>query len=328
MKTTIKILLFTVLGLFSFVCCNSDEYDEPKLLKTAVYPLKGDVNLDGKVTIEDVTCLIDYLLVGGNEKQYDVNGDGKVSVEDVTELIDLLLVNDDSQDDDGNFIVNGVYFKMVEVEGGTFVMGAKNTEPSSFTFEKPTHDVTLSTFRIGETEVTQELYSAIMGKNPSYNKSDSQNPVESVSWDDCQEFIEKLNGITGKNFRLPTEAEWEYAAIGGKYTHYYIFSGSNTAKNVAWYITNSNGSSQPVKQLAPNELGLYDMSGNVFEWVNDWYGPYTAEPQTNPQGPETGSYKVYRSGCWNDGAGNSRCHFRYMRETGYKTIYQGFRIAL
>jgi formylglycine-generating enzyme required for sulfatase activity len=216
---------------------------------------------------------------------------------------------------------------MIKVEGGTFMMGAKNTEPSSFTFEKPQHEVTLSTFSIGETEVTQELYKAVMGVNPSINK-ENQNPVECVDWNDCKAFVDRLSEITGKNFRLPTEAEWEYAAIGGKYTHYYIFSGSNRAADVAWYITNSGGSSHTVKQLQPNELGLYDMSGNVYEWVNDWYVRYTADPQTDPQGPDEGTYKVYRGGAWNVGAGDARCHFRYMRETTYKTQYHGFRIAL
>lgn len=323
-----SILLLTTMLLSLCMSCGSNSFtEEPTVLKTMSYPLKGDVNKDGRVTIEDVTVLIDYLLSGGNDTQYDVNGDGKVSIDDVTKLIDILLVDGQNQEDDGNFIVNGVYFRMIKVEGGTFTMGALNTEPSSFTFEKPQHQVTLSTFWIGETEVTQELYKAVMGVNPSINKSD-QNPVEWVSWEDCKAFTEKLSEITGKNFRLPTEAEWEYAAIGGKYTHYYKFSGSERAADVAWYITNSNGSSHPVKQLLPNELGLYDMSGNVYEWVNDWYGRYTADPQTNPQGPETGSYKVYRSGSWNDGAGYARCHFRYMREVTYKTPYHGFRIVL
>jgi len=328
MKKIVGIMLFTVLLLSVCLSCGSDNFiDEPsKLLGVNSSTIRGDVNRDGKVTIEDVTDLTDYLLIGGDDLNYDVNEDGKVSIEDITVLIDILL--EGGQMDDGNYVVNGVPFKMIEVEGGTFTMGAKNTELSSFTFEKPLHDVTLSTFKIGETEVTQELYQAVMGVNPSINKSNPQNPVEFVDWNDCIAFIEKLNGITGKNFRLPTEAEWEYAAIGGKYTHYYIFSGSERPADVAWYITNSNGSSHPVKQLLPNELGLYDMSGNVYEWVNDWYTYYTADPQTNPQGPETGSYKVYRSGSWNDVAGYVRCHFRYMREVTYKTPYHGFRIAL
>lgn len=332
MKKTKKFLTAMLIAT-ALTACNSQNsvFDEPQPqmeARTIEYPLRGDVNCDGKVTIADVTELIDWLLQDKSSANSDVNGDGRTTIEDVTALIDMLLENDGTQYDDGNYIVNGVYFKMVEVEGGTFVMGAKNTEPSSFTFEKPLHDVTLSTFSIGETEVTQELYQAVTGTNPSINKSNPQNPVEFVDWNDCITFIEKLNEITHKNFRLPTEAEWEYAAIGGKYTHYYKFSGSERAADVAWYITNSNNSSHPVKQLLPNEIGLYDMSGNVYEWVNDWYDRYTAEPQTNPQGPENGTYKVYRGGAWGVGAGDARCHFRYMRETTYRTQMHGFRLAM
>lgn len=318
----------TILCVFFLMSCSNigHQYEEPSILKSPEKSIIGDINRDGQLTIADLTELIDGLMVGETYPWYDINGDGQVTVADITALIDLMLTNEII--DDGIYEVNGVQFKMIDVEGGTFTMGAKNTEPSSFTFEKPLHEVTLSSFKIGETEVTQELWTAVMGYNPSINKSDPKNPVEYVSWDDCKAFIVKLNELTNLNFRLPTEAEWEYAAIGGKYTHYYKFSGSERAADVAWYITNSNGSSHPVKGLAPNEIGTYDMSGNVYEWVNDWYDRYTADPQVNPQGPETGTYKVYRGGAWNVGAGDSRCHFRYMRETTYKTPAHGFRLAL
>lgn len=332
MRKVKKILTVLFVTTALIACSNNNslfgEPNPPLKAKTIEYPLKGDVDCDGTVTIGDVTALIDYILYRISSPNSDVNGDGSTTIEDVTALIDLLMANGHAQYDDGNYIVNGVHFKMIDVEGGTFIMGAPNTEPASYTFEKPLHDVTLSAFSIGETEVTQELYESIMGKNPSINKSNPQNPVERVDWNDCIAFIEKLNEITGKKFRLPTEAEWEYAAIGGKYTHYYIFSGSEMAADVAWYVINSNGSSQPVKQLRPNELGLYDMSGNVYEWVNDWYARYSSDPQTNPQGPETGTLKVYRGGSWHDGAAYSRCHFRYMREITYKTQWHGFRLAM
>ena len=318
----------TILCVFFLMSCSSvgHQYEEPSILKSPEKAIIGDINRDGQLTVADLTTLIDGLMVGETYPWYDINGDGQVTVADVTALIDLMLTNEII--DDGIYEVNGVQFKMIDVEGGTFTMGAKNTEPSSYTFEKPLHEVTLSSFKIGETEVTQELWTAVMGYNPSINKSDPKNPVEYVSWDDCKAFIDKLNELTNLNFRLPTEAEWEYAAIGGKYTHYYKFSGSERAADVAWYITNSNGSTHIGKQLNSNELGIYDMSGNVYEWVNDWYARYTADPQVNPQGPETGSFKVYRGGAWNVGAGDSRCHFRYMRETTYKTPAHGFRLAL
>lgn len=330
MKKILNLLCLSILiGLFS---CGSDTVlDEPQSYsQVRQVLLKGDVNQDGKVSIEDVTDLIDYLLiVGGSEKRYDINDDGKVSIEDATALIDLLLIGEEQID--GLYSVNGVEFRMIYVVGGSYMMGAKRTELGSATFEKPQHQVILSDYRIAEAEVTQELWQAVMGRNPSYDKSDPQYPVECVTWYDCQEFIEKLNTLTGKRFRLPTEAEWEYAARGGItwFTNYYRFSGSDTCRNVAWYSTNSGGHLHPVKQLPPNAIGLYDMSGNVCEWTNDWYAAYTDdEYQVDPTGPETGSYKVYRFGSWYNNAIENRISYRYMREPEYRTTYLGLRLAM
>ena len=198
------------------------------------------------------------------------------------------------------FTINGVEFKMIKVEGGTFSMGATSEQTNYGNDEKPVHSVTLSDYYIGETEVTQELWQAVMGSNPSYFKGNNQRPVESVSWNDCQEFIKKLNQLTGKEFRLPTEAEWEYAARGGKYSKDYVYkySGSNNADEVAWYDDNSGGKTHPIKTKKANELGLYDMSGNVWEWCDDWYGRYQSYSQTNPTGPSEGEYGVFRGGSW------------------------------
>ena len=199
------------------------------------------------------------------------------------------------------FMVKGVEFKMIKVEGGTFSMGATSEQGSdAYDDEKPVHSVTLSDYYIGETEVTQELWQAVMGSNPSYFKGDNQRPVEYVSWNDCQEFIKKLNRSTGKEFRLPTEAEWEYAARGGKYSKDYVYkySGSNNADEVAWYDDNSGDETHHVKTKKANKLGLYDMSGNVWEWCNDWYGGYQSYSQTNPTGPSEGEYGVFRGGSW------------------------------
>ena len=198
-------------------------------------------------------------------------------------------------------VVNGVEFKMIKVEGGTFRMGATSEQGRYVAYdEKPVHYVTLSDYHIGETEVTQELWQAVMGSNPSYFKGDNQRPVENVSWDDCQEFIKKLNRLTGKKFRLPTEAEWEYAARGGKYSKDYVYkySVSNNADEVAWYRSNSGRTTNPVKTKKANKLGLYDMIGNVCEWCNDWYGYYQSNSQTNPTGPSEGEYRVLRGGSW------------------------------
>ena len=191
--------------------------------------------------------------------------------------------------------------------------------------EKPTHQVTLSSYYIGETEVTQALWNAVMGYNPSKFKGDNL-PVENVSWDDCQEFIRKLNAATGRRFRLPTEAEWEFAARGGNQSRRTQYSGSSNIDDVAWYWDNSNYSNHPVKTKRPNELSLYDMSGNVWEWCQDWYGSYTSYSQTNPTGPNSGSYRVIRGGCWGFGAWCCRTSNRYC--SGYREDILGFRLAL
>lgn len=193
--------------------------------------------------------------------------------------------------------VNGISFEMIFVEGGTFTMGATNERGGiADSDDKQPHQVTLSGYFIGKYEVTQELWQAVMGSNPSYFKDNSRYPVERISWYDCQEFITKLNHLTGKCFRLPTEAEWEYAARGGKHTRGYTYAGSNNLANVAWHANNSINNTHPVGQKSPNELGLYDMSGNVCEWCQDWYGSYGSSSQTNPTGPSWSSKRVHRGG--------------------------------
>lgn len=221
------------------------------------------------------------------------------------------------------FTVNGVSFKMVYVEGGMFFMGSSSGEEN----ELPVHSVTLSDYYIGETEVTQELWQAVMGSNPSYFIG-SQRPVEQVSWHDCQEFIERLNELTGGNFRLPTEAEWEYAARGGNKSRGYTYSGSNNIKKVAWYANNSKSSTHEVKGKLPNELGLYDMSGNVWEWCQDWYGSYSEESITNPEGSVSGSTRVNRGGGWNYRAVNCRCAGRSLNTPAIAGSNLGMRLAL
>ncbi len=213
----------------------------------------------------------------------------------------------DSQSETKNrvFTVNGVSFKMIFVEGGTFSMGSSSGEED----ERPVHSVTLSDYYMGETEVTQELWQAVMGSNPS-SFTGNRRPVERVSWYDCQEFIEKLNVLTGEKFRLPTEAEWEYAARGGNKSKGYAYAGSDNVWDVAWYSSNSDGTTHEVKGKLPNELGLHDMSGNVWEWCSDWYGSYSEESQTDPQGLTSGSARIYRGGCWFYDADLCRCVYR------------------
>ncbi|MCU0447141.1 MAG: SUMF1/EgtB/PvdO family nonheme iron enzyme [Microscillaceae bacterium] len=190
--------------------------------------------------------------------------------------------------------VNGVEFKMIFVEGGTFTMGSDNGRDN----QKPAHPVTLDSFYIAETQVTQELYEKVMGTNPSYFQNCPQCPVEKVNWQDAQDFIKKLTQLSGKKYGLLTEAQWEYAARGGNKSQNYKYAGSNNIDDVAWYWDNSEKKTHPVKTKKPNELGIYDMSGNVWEWCEDWYGDYPNSPQTNPQGAKNGLNRCLRGGSW------------------------------
>ena len=221
------------------------------------------------------------------------------------------------------YTVNGVSFKMIAVKGGTFQMGSDD----GYEWEKPVHQVTLSDYYIGETEVTQELWNAVMGSNPSYFKGDMQRPVEKVSWDDCQTFISKLNQLTGETFRLPTEAQWEYAARGGNQAQGRLYSGSDAIDVVAWYYDNSGGMTHPVKTKGPNELGIYDMAGNVYEWCSDWYGDYSSAAQTDPTGPATSSNRVDRGGCWLSRATYCRVAYRGHYSPTYSGYDLGLRLA-
>ena len=226
------------------------------------------------------------------------------------------------------YYANGVAFQMVEVRGGTFTMGATSEqEVDAFGDEKPAHEVTLSDYYIGKTEVTQALWKAVMGNNPSYFEGENL-PVECISWHDCKTFISKLNALTGKNFRMPTEAEWEYAARGGSKSRGYKYSGSNTLDDVAWYSGNSDSETHEVGTKSPNELGLYDMSGNVSEWCNDWHGDYSSASQTNPKGPDSGTKRVDRGGGWWHHAGGCRCSYRSCSGPDSGSYDLGIRLCL
>ena len=228
------------------------------------------------------------------------------------------------------FKVEDVEFTMVAVEGGTFSMGSNDGE----SHEKPIHQVTLDSYFIGQTEVTQALWQAVMGSNPSYFKGTS-NPVEQVSHNNCIDFINQLNTLLkdqlpqGRQFRLPTEAEWEYAARGGNKSNGCKYSGSNSISTVAWYDGNSGDTTHPVKQKASNELGLYDMSGNVYEWCSDWYGSnyYSSSPQNNPKGPGSGSDRVLRGGSWSNYEQNCRSAYRRSCVPGPHDTCYGLRLA-
>ncbi len=216
---------------------------------------------------------------------------------------------------------------MVWVKGGTFAMGC-TPEQKNYCDEneKPAHPVTLSDFYIGKYEVTQAQWRAVMGKNPSNFKGDDF-PVEPINWEDAQEFLRRLNAKTGKTYRLPTEAEWEYAARGGAQSKGYKYSGSNASDETAWFDENSSGMSRPVACKSPNELGLYDMSGNVWEWCSDRYGKYSGEPQIDPHGPGPGGAQVIRGGSWNGDEGFTRVSFRIPIGSGIRDLEIGLRLA-
>ena len=231
--------------------------------------------------------------------------------------------------------VGDVQFRMMPVAGGTFRMGADEKQGSwAAADEKPLHEVALSDYYIGQYPVTQGLWREVTGRNPGNNKAGDDYPVEYVSWKDCQEFIKKLNDRTGLAFRLPREAEWEYAARGGWQSRGFIYSGSDNADDVAWHEGNSSlgfwkgRRTHPVGQKKPNELGLYDMSGNVWEWCQDWYGEYTAETQTDPAGPASGRYRVFRGGSnWRVARG-CRVSARSCCGPGHRDGSIGLRLVL
>ena len=217
----------------------------------------------------------------------------------------------------------------VFVEGGTFIMGSPETEEERYDDETQ-HEVTVDSFYMQASVVTQELWEAVMGNNPSSQDIGSELPVTNVSWFDCLEFIKAINELTGKHFRLPTEEEWEYAAKGGNKSKGYIYSGSNNIKEVAWYEENSGDRLHVVKELQANELGLYDMSGNVREWCEDWYEPYrlVQKSSQDPKGADDANRRVLRGGNWDEETADCRSAYRYCSRPNTRNGLIGFRIVV
>lgn len=253
----------------------------------------------------------------------DMEQKTKPKTEQKTESAPQLVAVEGSR----TFTVNGVKFTMVPVEGGTFTMGATSEQGSDANEdEKPAHEVTLSDYYIGQTEVTQALWKVVMGSNPSNFARDNL-PVESVSWNDCQVFIQKLNQLTGKQFRLPTEAEWEYAARGGRKSRGYKYAGGNNIGLVAWCGDNSGNRTHTVATKQANELGVYDMSGNVEEWCSDWYDGYQSSSQSDPQRPSLGSCRVNRGGSCYCNAGDCRVSYRFFGIPDFRYNDLGLRLS-
>jgi formylglycine-generating enzyme required for sulfatase activity len=216
--------------------------------------------------------------------------------------------------------------EMIFVEGGTFQMGSFYGYGEQD--ERPVHSVTLSAFNIGKYEVTQAQWKAVMGNNPSNFKNCDECPIESVSWNDVQDFVRKLNSQTGNNYRLPTEAEWEYAAKGGKSSKGYIYSGSNDLNLVAWNTGNSGGKTHSVGGKQANELGVFDMTGNVWEYCSDFYGDYNNYSETNPTGALSDRGRVRRGGGWYYAANYCRVAYRTGHNPSSTYNDSGFRLVL
>jgi formylglycine-generating enzyme required for sulfatase activity len=219
--------------------------------------------------------------------------------------------------------------EMIWVEGGSFIMGCTNEQQKECNDnEKPTRQVTLSGFYIGKYEITQAQWLSLMDSNPSYFPGDSL-PVDAINFVDIEEFLQKLNASSGKNYRLPTEAEWEYAARGGHKSKATKFSGAYNVNEVAWYESNSGKRPHPVGTKAPNELGLHDMSGNVYEWCQDWYDDdYTNASKNNPTGPADGTTRVMRGGNWEENAHFDRVSYRADNNPNDRFNSVGFRVVL
>ena len=301
-------------------------------LNVSSKPVGADVFVDG-IKVGTTPDVFTSILVGTRNIELRKEGYAvyraqvNVAENNVGELSTTLskALNDNA----GNAVIDRLISDMIFVKGGTFKMGATTEQwKEAKSDEKTVHWVTLSNYYIGKYEVTQAEWKAVMGENPSYFEGLDNLPVEKVSWNDCQKFIAKLNAATGKNFRLPTEAEWEYAARGGNKSQGFIYSGSNDIDNVAWYAGNSGDKTHVVGMKQPNELGLYDMSGNVWEWCDDWYGNYNSSPQTNPTGSSSGSGRVMRGGSFYYFAKGCRTSDRFVNNPGTADFRLGLRLAL
>ena len=305
-------------------------------------PFGADVYIDGN-KVGQSPRVFNGIMVGNHKVEIKKDGYGTESktvniLESQTATLSGVLTTNASSSVasgaslSGNTIIipvkDGISIDMIRVEAGTFTMGATTEMKDPWDDEKPTHQVTLTNdYYIGKYEVTQALWKAVMGKNPSNFKGDNL-PVEEVSWNDCQKFISKLNSITGKTFRLPTEAEWEYAARGGKKSRGYQYSGSNNLSDVAWYTDNSGSKTHTVGSKQANELGIYDMSGNVYEWCQDWKGSYSSSSQVNPTGDNSGSIRVNRGGSWTALPGAVARHTVATTRLATVTTYLGLRLVL
>ena len=286
----------------------------------AITDMEGNFFIDAK----SPTVTITVLYVGWQSKQVELTAGHKEQI--------TLIENKKKESEAANSISipvkDGINIEMIKVEAGTFMMGATKEVKEPYKIELPAHEVLLTEdYYIGKYEVTQALWNVVMDSKHSTNDGDLL-PKNYVSWNDCQEFIEKLNKITGLKFRLPTEAEWEYAARGGKKSKRYLYSGSNNVLDVAWYDGNSSNKRHPVGTKQANELGIFDMGGNVSEWCQDLWGQYQNDSQINPLGSSAGTKHVLRGGNYFFDIRICYLSYRMFAESNYKDAFSGFRLAL
>lgn len=286
----------------------------------AITDMEGNFFIDAK----SPTVTITVLYVGWQSKQVELTAGHKEQI--------TLIENKKKESETANSISipvkDGINIEMIKVEAGTFMMGATKEVKEPYKIELPAHEVLLTEdYYIGKYEVTQALWNVVMDSKYSTNDGDLL-PKNYVSWNDCQEFIEKLNKITGLKFRLPTEAEWEYAARGGKKSKRYLYSGSNNVLDVAWYDGNSSNKRHPVGTKQANELGIFDMGGNVSEWCQDLWGQYQNDSQINPLGSSAGTKHVLRGGNYFFDIRICYLSYRMFAESNYKDAFSGFRLAL
>lgn len=286
----------------------------------AITDMEGNFFIDAK----SPTVTITVLYVGWQSKQVKLTAGHKEQI--------TLIENKKKESETANSISipvkDGINIEMIKVEAGTFMIGATKEVKEPYKIELPAHEVLLTEdYYIGKYEVTQALWNVVMDSKYSTNDGDLL-PKNYVSWNDCQEFIEKLNKITGLKFRLPTEAEWEYAARGGKKSKRYLYSGSNNVLDVAWYDGNSSNKRHPVGTKQANELGIFDMGGNVSEWCQDLWGQYQNDSQINPLGSSAGTKHVLRGGNYFFDIRICYLSYRMFAESNYKDAFNGFRLAL
>ena len=329
-RLNLNYLIIAMIGIGVLVSCKKDKVTGVELNRNTLTLLVGNTETL-RATVLPAAATNKTVSWKSSNNMVATVDDGKVTAIAEGSATITVTTKDGNKTASCALTVNNIQpieMEMIWVEGGTFTMGCTDDQCSNG--ELPPHQVTVSSFMIAQYPVTQRQWVAVMGKNISSVKGNYY-PVEMVSWDDTQEFIRRLNTATGKNYRLPTEAEWEYAARGGNQSMEYKYSGSDSLNKVGWYVDNKDTNKiRPVGMKSPNELGIYDMSGNVWEWCGDWHGAYTATPQTDPTGPATGSYRVLRGGSWRSTARDCRVATRYYNYSPptHRDIDIGFRLVL